>query len=204
MIDVVKRVIVNVLIALYEPFGFAIILAVLFMGIYMFVGEYGWKEIFRRWKDMFKTSSSFRRTFFLAFYIALVLFKTLLNRNIYGNPLSNVLGVWGLYNEEGQLMTDLVENIILFIPCIIVLLWNFSSKILGERVCFVNVLWKSSKIIFLFSFVIEFLQLFLCLGTFQLSDLFFNTLGGLIGGVIYWCGYKATHRNKKEKKDNIS
>ncbi|MGH1941946.1 VanZ family protein [Enterococcus faecium] len=32
----------------------------------------------------------------------------------------------------------------------------------------------------------EFLQLFLHIGTFQLSDLFYNTLGGGIGGVIYY------------------
>ena len=59
-------------------------------------------------------------------------------------------------------------------------------------------LWKSIEVVFAFSLSIEFLQLFLRLGTFQLSDLFYNTLGGLIGGLIYWCGYKITHRNKKE------
>ena len=30
------------------------------------------------------------------------------------------------------------------------------------------------------------LQLFLRLGTFQISDLFFNTIGGLAGGIIYF------------------
>ena len=39
---------------------------------------------------------------------------------------------------------------------------------------------------FLSSFAIEMLQLFLRLGTWQLSDLCFNTLGGVIGGLIYW------------------
>lgn len=43
---------------------------------------------------------------------------------------------------------------------------------------------------FLFSLTIEFLQLFLRLGTFQLSDLCYNTLGGAIGGVLYWMGWK--------------
>lgn len=28
------------------------------------------------------------------------------------------------------------------------------------------------------------------LGTFQLSDLCYNTLGGAIGGVLYWMGWK--------------
>ena len=33
---------------------------------------------------------------------------------------------------------------------------------------------------------IEMLQLFLRLGTFQLSDLFYNTVGGMIGGLMYY------------------
>lgn len=37
------------------------------------------------------------------------------------------------------------------------------------------------------------LQLFLRLGTWQLSDLFFNTLGGFIGGFIYWSVYRIKH-----------
>lgn len=197
MMEILKKIIVNVLIALYEPFGFAIIVAVLFMCVYLFASEYGWKEIVRRWKNMFKRNSDFRKTFFLVLYTALVLFKTLLNRNVYGNPLSNVLGVWSLYNENGQLMTDLIENTILFTPYIILLLWSFREKILGRKVSFSNTLWQSTKIVFLCSLVIEFLQLFLSLGTFQLSDLFYNTLGGLIGGFTYWCGYRITHRNKK-------
>jgi len=197
MMEILKKIIVNVLIALYEPFGFAIIVAVLFMCVYLFASEYGWKEIVRRWKNMFKRNSDFRKTFFLVLYTALVLFKTLLNRNVYGNPLSNVLGVWSLYNENGQLMTDLIENTILFVPYIILLLWSFPEKISGRKVSLFNTLWQSTKIVFLCSVVIEFLQLFLSLGTFQLSDLFYNTLGGLIGGLIYWCGYRITHRNKK-------
>ena len=39
---------------------------------------------------------------------------------------------------------------------------------------------------FLFSLTIETLQLMLRLGTFQLSDICYNTLGGMIGGVMFW------------------
>lgn len=42
----------------------------------------------------------------------------------------------------------------------------------------------------MFSLGIEFTQLFLRLGTFQLADLFYNTLGGFIGGIIYLIGSK--------------
>ena len=115
---------------------------------------------------------------------------------MWANPLSNVIGVWGLYNEKGEMTTEAIENLALFIPFIILLLWCFREKIIGEKGTFINIIWQSTKITFLFSLTIEFLQLFLRLGTFQLSDLFYNTLGGLIGGIIYAAVYKMKHRKK--------
>ena len=41
---------------------------------------------------------------------------------------------------------------------------------------------------------IEMLQLLLRLGTFQLSDIFYNTVGGVIGGVCYCVAMKARKR----------
>lgn len=51
-------------------------------------------------------------------------------------------------------------------------------------------IWVTTKIVAAFSFIIEFLQLLFHLGTFQISDLCYNTLGGTIGGVIYFVSYK--------------
>ena len=48
----------------------------------------------------------------------------------------------------------------------------------------------------LFSFVIEFSQLLFHLGTFQISDLVYNTLGGTIGGLTYYVIYRFRHRNE--------
>ena len=47
-------------------------------------------------------------------------------------------------------------------------------------------MWRAIAVSFLSSLTIEMLQLFLRLGTWQLSDLCFNTLGGVIGGLIDW------------------
>lgn len=204
MIEVMKKIIENVLTALYQPFGFSVVMTILVMFFYMFVKEHGIKVVVQRWVNEFKTSGRFRRIFLLVFYIAMILFRTLLNRDMWRNPISNVIGVWGLYNENGELTTETIENLVLFIPFTVLLLWSFREKIISQSVKLFVTLWKSIEIVFLFSLTIEFLQLFLHLGTFQLSDLFYNTLGGLIGGLIYWCGYKVTHRNKKEQKDNIS
>lgn len=125
----------------------------------------------------------------------MILFQTLLNRNMWANPLSNVMGSWGLYNENGEFTTEAIENFILFIPFTILLLWALGETRWKELGKCRQVLWKAVKIVFLFSLSIEFTQLFLRLGTFQLSDLAYNTLGGLVGGFIYWVCAKG--KNKK-------
>ena len=198
MLDVIRSIVANVLVALYQPFVFALLLTVLFMGLYIYAKEYGWKNVWQKWIEAFKSSRDFRRIFFLTFYTVMILFRTLLNRNMWANPVMDVIGVWGLYDKNGQLTTQTIENLALFIPFAVLLLWNFRKQLLGEKVKLLKVMWQSVKIVFLFSLSIEFLQLFLRLGTFQLSDLFFNTLGGLIGGFIYWIGYQFTKRTRSE------
>lgn len=118
--------------------------------------------------------------------------------NIWENPVSDVLGGWGLYNSKGELTTGAIENFILFVRFTVLLLWTFKNYLLKKQKSFKWVLLRSTKVVFLFSLIIEVLQLLLRLGTFQLSDLFYNTLGGFLGGFIYWCG---CHVNKKEDKD---
>ena len=127
------------------------------------------------------------RLFFFVFYITMILFRTLVNRNMWLNPLSNVMGGWWIYKEDSKtgemvLTTECIENLILFLPFTILLFWNFRKRLLGETV-------QLGKT---FCLSIEFLQLFLRLGTFQLSDLCYNTLGGGIGGLLYFAGHKLT------------
>lgn len=196
--ELLKNILTNMLTSLYQPFWFALILSIFFM--YIWKSYSSVKEVVVLWITWFKTERRFRKMFFLVFYSVMILFRTLLNRNMWANPLSNVIGVWGLYNNEGKLTTEVPENLALFIPFTILLLWTYRDKILNNDkkdnsgISLTNVLWQSTKIVFLFSFTIEMLQLFLRLGTWQLSDLFFNTLGGFIGGLIYWIGYKVKHR----------
>ena len=112
---------------------------------------------------------------------------------MWTNPLSKVLGNWTIYNEKGELTTESIENIMLLLPFMVLLLWTFKDKLM-VKVNLKNAVWAGVKFSFLFSITIEFLQLFLRLGTFQLSDLFYNTLGGLLGGVIYYIGYRHKHK----------
>ena len=136
----------------------------------------------------------FRKLFFLFFVTSLILFRTLLNRSIWMNPLSDVMGGWGIWktvNGEKQLTTECIENVIMMVPFSAAVLWSFGKKI-GNG--WKKILWQSGKIAFIFSISIEILQLLLRLGTLQLSDIFYNTVGGMIGGLIYCAVMKARKR----------
>lgn len=104
MLKIISNIITNVLTALYQPFWFAVILSVFFMFFWMYAKEHDWKDSVRRWIQNFKTSSCFRRLFLLVFYTTLILFRTLLNRDMWMNPLSDVLGNWWLW-KNGELTT---------------------------------------------------------------------------------------------------
>ena len=191
MIKVFSKILTNVLTALYEPFGFSILLSFLAMFFYLYAYEpteagKGWKSAIVTWYKKFKESVFFRKLFALAFVSSLILFRTLLNRNLWMNPLSNVMGGWGIWetvNGERKLTTECIENVIMMVPFSLVVMWTFEKKV-GNG--WKKILWQSGKIAFIFSVVIEMLQLLLRLGTFQLSDIFYNTVGGVIGGVCYW------------------
>ena len=195
-IDLLGKILTNILTALYEPFGFALLLSFLVMFFYLYAYEpaaagRGWKNAIVTWYQKFRESVFFRKLFLLAFVTSMILFRTLLNRNLWMNPLSDVMGGWGIcetVNGERQLTNECIENVIMMVPFSAVVMWTFEEKI-GK--VWKKILWYSGKITFGFSLTIEMLQLLLRLGTFQLSDIFYNTVGGMIGGLMYYGIMKA-------------
>ena len=128
----------------------------------------------------------------MVFVTSMILFRTLLNRNLWMNPLSKIMGGWGIWetkNGEQVLTTECIENVIMMVPFSAVMMWTFEEKI---GISWKKILWQSGKIAFIFSISIEMLQLLLRLGTFQLSDIFYNTVGGMIGGLIYCAVMRAS------------
>ena len=112
------------------------------------------------------------------------------------NPLSNVMGGWGIWetvNGEKQLTTECIENVILMMPFTVMVMWTFDVEN--------RVVWKSTKLGLIFSVSIEMLQLLLRLGTFQVSDIAYNTLGGMLGGVVYLGAKKI--RNRLSLKETL-
>lgn len=120
----------------------------------------------------------------------------MLYRDFWTNPLSDIMGGWGFKDAKGQLTTESIENIMLFIPFIMLVLWIFQKELLGENHRFINTVWVATSTVGVISLIIEFSQLLFHLGTFQISDLVYNTLGGTVGGVIYYIIYKIRHRNE--------
>lgn len=199
VVEIITKIITNILTALYEPFGFSLLLSFLAMFFYLYAYEpsaagKGWKSAILTWYQKFKESVFFRKLFFLAFVTSLILFRTLLNRQLWINPLSNVMGGWGIWktvNGEQKLTTECIENIIMMVPFSAVMMWTFEEK-LGNG--WKKILRQSGKIAFIFSVSIEMLQLLLRLGTFQLSDIFYNTVGGVLGGLMYYAVMKVRKR----------
>ena len=196
MLRTIKIIISNVLKSVYQPFLFALVLSVFVMFFAMYLEKYKRIRVKDRifkglkdWKNSFKESVKFRRLFYLVIILVMILFMTLLNRDMELNPVANVNGVWGLYDNHGRFTTQMIENIMLFIP-LIFFLFFFLETTSKRTSKFLAVMGRAIAISFLSSLAIEMLQLFLHLGTWQLSDLAFNTLGGVIGGLIYWVSAK--------------
>ena len=190
-IDLLGKILTNILTALYEPFGFSLLLSFLAMFFYLYAYEptaagRGWKSAVVTWYQKFKESVFFRKLFLLAFVTSMILFRTLLNRILWLNPLSKVMGGWGIWeieNGERKLTTECIENVIMMVPFSAIVMWTFREKIENS---WKKILWRGGKIAFIFSISIEMLQLLLRLGTFQLSDIFYNTVGGVLGGLLYY------------------
>ena len=194
----IDKIVSNILISLYQPFWFAVLLSVFVLFFYLFsydssnAGK-GWKESCKAWIEKFKIEVFFRKLFLLTFFTVLILFRTLLNRSMWANPVSNVMGGWWIWkvdtNGEKVLTTECFENIILMFPFTVLLMWTAKEKMI-KHLNIKNIILKCTQEAFLFSVCIEFLQLFLRLGTFQLSDIFYNTFGGCLGGMVYGVCWK--------------
>lgn len=138
IIDIFEKITKDILAAVYQQFGFSILLAILFMFLYLYAKEHGWKSALCKWWDAFKKDAAFRKIFIFVFYVAMILFKTLLNRDMWMNPLSKVMGEWELSAES-------IENILLFIPFAVLLLWTFHDKLLGETHKLKMMVWETDK-----------------------------------------------------------
>ena len=108
---------------------------------------------------------------------------------LWANPVSDIMGGWWIWTTDSKgnlkLTTECFENILLMLPFIFLLFWSEHKKIL-KSITFRYIVTLAARISFSFSLSIEILQLLFRLGTFQFSDIFYNTVGGILGGIMFW------------------
>lgn len=137
--------------------------------------------------------------FAVCFYFSVLFYTTLFRRiGVKTNALSDVFGEWSIYDGETSMYINPkpILNILLFLPICFVILFClrlFFNKTYGYK----KILLSSITFSFSLSLFIELLQLIFCIGTFQLSDLTYNTLGGVIGALIYIVIQKAVRKKEK-------
>lgn len=121
----------------------------------------------------------FMNTILLSLYLILLLQMTLIGRS-HTDPLSAVFTGWLPFKRyDGTWNTDAVYNIFLLTP-ITFFINGVYSFVLKKN-------WKLKMAIlsFTISFFIEINQLIFSIGTFQIADLVYNTLSGVIGGLLF-------------------
>lgn len=149
----------------------------------------GYRAALLGWERKVRASSFFRRLLALFLYTSIVLFSTLLGRGFFADPLANAVSGWRLWTigSDGSIMPVIssLENVAMLLPFTFLLLWTYGDR-LAPSGDVRSIVWRTTKVAFVLSLSIEMLQLVLHLGTWQLSDITYNTLGGSLGGLLWW------------------
>jgi len=100
------------------------------------------------------------------------------------DSFSNIWGNWGFIKQDYSFDLSCIENIIMFIPLPMTVNW-FICKFKGRKLATKKILFFSTLISFCLSMFIEVNQILFSIGLFQTADLFYNTLGGVLGAILY-------------------
>jgi glycopeptide antibiotics resistance protein len=86
-----------------------------------------------------------------------------------------------------SLITNVVGNVLIFVP------FGFFLPMASKRKSFLTTVFLG----FGLSLLVEIFQLVTAVGSFDVDDLFLNTVGVVVGFVIYEIGYLIKHHNKR-------
>lgn len=180
--EYVIQILQDILTLIYQYAGISIICSVLFIIVWGQAEKESWRVIGRKIKEQL-SDRKWKKRFVMVMYIVFVLQRTIFNREPWGNPLSNVLGNWWFIQNDIP-NYEMFENILLFIPLYPVFKMG---KIDMHIKHFRRIgLWGCILIPFECSLSIEIIQLMFRVGSFQISDLCYNTLGGVLGAMFYY------------------
>ena len=195
-----KSIFDDLFLSVYRYLGFGIVFGVVTMLALPEIRRRGMSSALRLFWNGIKNDSSYRWKFIFFIYLFMVLSRTLICRNIWQCPWENVIGEWGIYTSEGKFNTEGLLNIVLFCPLTFFGLLGFRSYIKRKYHKPKRIVLFILKYSLVFSSTIEVCQLFLRLGTFQLSDIAQNTFGGIIGVTLYLVIEKYKSINRRRRK----
>jgi len=106
------------------------------------------------------------------------------NRNVNLVPFGELF-LYGKMNSS-----QIILNVVIFVPLGIYAGTLFEKWVFGKQLFF----------FFLISFIVEALQFILAIGAFDMTDVFTNTLGGLMGLLIFKGLKHVFHNSVKAQK----
>lgn len=146
----------------------------------------------RKYEDQSEVNNTTNRlttVLFILYLIALywiLLLKLGVRFSYMENRRANLIP----FNEPFILNSENILNVVIFVPLGIYLGILFKERLFGKKLLF----------IFLLSLIVEGLQYMLRLGAFDVTDLMTNTLGGVVGLMIFKAIEKAFDNSVKAQK----
>lgn len=135
---------------------------------------------------------------FLSFNLSFIFQITLIGRiGRHYDGWSVINGDWNIFENPNIISSPQTRNIALFLflmPSVIIMIKCFKDKALSLK----SILISGAAIPFSISLFIELCQGIFSIGTFQFSDLFYNTLGGIMGAVFYIAAEKLYKKIKSK------
>lgn len=166
-----------------REYSISIILFLTINSVIVYILEnVGFKKVLFEIKNKFLKDYSYKWKILFYTYFYFILKKSLFNRS---KGMKNSLEFafkrdWLFLVKDTWSKVQAVENILFFIP----ISFFFNLAFFDIKDFNLNLLKKVVKLSFLLSLFIELTQLILTLGTFQLSDIVYNTMGGIIGYIL--------------------
>ncbi len=187
---------------LYENIVMVLIFTILALFALAYLSEHGIKiSIKQIWFKLKSNENQYRwKVLFLmyAFFLARI---TILGREHFDNPLCKVFDKGWIItqNEFGEWDFDAVNNILLLLPYTFSMFRAFPKLFSSYKL--IKILAKAFIISLCTTLFIENCQLIFSIGTFQLADITYNTIGGIIGGLLFYLFVKYS---KKKPHNSIS
>lgn len=184
MADILNQCLYCLLFQIYKTIGFSLFIGFLLILLKVNLENTGIKQAIKNLTCRFIKEKRIRYSFAFYSYLALLAFYLFSNTSLGRSPLADILGNWGVVNNNGEFTAQNFENVILFIPFFPLFRCSYPELLYhknSENILFWKVL---SNQIFI-SIAVEILQLIFQAGKVQLSDIFYSLIGQLFGFFIY-------------------